>query len=220
MPEANHAIAFDFDGTLVDSAPGILRGISLTLDKNRVRPALPLDRRLIGPPLLMTLARAAGKDDPDLLDALVGDFIRFYDGGTCLDSPAFPGVAATLAALRQRGHDLFLVTNKRGTPTRRMLDHLGWSALFTAVYCLDEHADCPGKAQLLAKVLAAHMLCAADTPYVGDTDGDADAARANAMPYIHVAWGYSDFPEPTSGRLCATPGELLALIGSTSGASP
>ena len=165
------------------------------------------------------MANATGKDDPELLDVLIGDFIRFYDGGICLDSPAFPGVGATLANCARRGHVLFLVTNKRATPTRRMLDHLGWSTLFTAVYCLDEHADCQGKAQLLAKVIKAHTLCAADTPYVGDTDGDAQSARANAMPYIHVAWGYSDLPEPTSGRLCADPGELLTLIGST-GASP
>ncbi len=220
MSGALHAIAFDFDGTLVDSAPGILRGISLTLDKHRVSPALPLDRGLIGPPLPVILAKAAGKDDPSLLDTLMGDFIRFYDGGAYLDSLAFPGVDAALTALRQRGHELFLVTNKRGTPTRKMLDHLGWSALFTAVYCLDEHADCPGKAQLLAKVIRAHALCAANTPYVGDTDGDAQSAHANAMPYIHVSWGYSDRLQLTSGRLCAEPGELLTLIGSMTWAVP
>jgi phosphoglycolate phosphatase len=220
MLKANRAIAFDFDGTLVDSAPGILRGISLALDSNRVKPVLPLDRSLIGPPLLVTLARVAGRDDPDLLDALVGDFIRFYDGGACLDSPAFPGVGKTLAELRQRGYGLYLVTNKRGTPTQKILNHLGWSALFTAVYCLDEHVDCPGKAQLLAKLIEAHTLCATDTPYVGDTDGDAWSARAHAMPYIHVAWGYGHLPEPTPERICTDPGELLSLIDSTTRTSP
>jgi phosphoglycolate phosphatase len=220
MLAANRAIAFDFDGTLVDSAAGILRGISLALDRNRLRPVLPLDRTLIGPPLPLTLAKVAGKDDPDLLAALIADFIRFYDGGVCLDSPAFPGVSATLAELRQRGHCLYLVTNKRGTPTQRILEHLGWSALFTAVYCLDEHVDCPGKTQLLAKLIEAHRLCATDTPYVGDTDGDAVAARAQAMPYIHVTWGYGELPEPTPERICTDPGELLALIGSTTRTAP
>jgi phosphoglycolate phosphatase len=215
MLAANRAIAFDFDGTLVDSAPGILRGISLALEHNGVVPVLPLERRLIGPPLPVTLAKVAGRNDPDLLAALIGDFIHFYDGGACLDSAAFPGVGETLVELRRREHGLYLVTNKRGTPSRRMLDHLGWSALFSAVYCLDEHADCPGKVQLLAKVIQAHALCATETPYVGDTDGDAVAARANAMPYIHVAWGYGDLPEPTPERICTDPGQLLFMIGST-----
>jgi phosphoglycolate phosphatase len=218
--EAHRAIAFDFDGTLVDSAPGILRGISLALDSNRVRPVLPLDRRLIGPPLPVTLAKVAGRDDPDLLDALLGDFMRFYDGGASLDSPAFPGVGETLIELRQRGQVLYLVTNKRGTPTRRMLDHLGWGALFKAVYCLDEHRDCPGKAQLLAKAIAAHSLGAPDTPYVGDTDGDARSARANGMPYIHVAWGYGELPDPRPERICTHPGEWLTLIDPTAVRSP
>ncbi len=220
MLAVKHAIAFDFDGTLVDSAPGILRGISLALDSNHIRPVLPLDRRLIGPPLPVTLAKVAGTDDPDLLDALIGDFIHFYDGGACLDSPAFPGVGETLIALHQRGHGLYLVTNKRGMPTQKMLDHLGWSTLFTAVYCLDEHLDCPGKVQLLAKVIKAHSLSATATPYVGDTDGDARSARAHAMPYIHVAWGYGDLPEPRPERICTNPNELMSLIGPTSGTSP
>jgi phosphoglycolate phosphatase len=219
MLAASRAIAFDFDGTLVDSAPGILRGISLTLDRHGVRPVLPLDRRLIGPPLAVTLAKLAGKEDPDLLEALIGDFMRFYDGGAWLDSPAFPGVGAMLAELHHRGHDLYLVTNKRGTPTRKMLDHLGWSALFTAVYCLDEHADCPGKAQLLAKVIKAHSLCATATPYVGDTDGDALSARTHGMPYVHVTWGYGGLPERAPEGICTDPGELLAVIGSATRSS-
>jgi phosphoglycolate phosphatase len=214
MLAANRAIAFDFDGTLVDSAPGILQGISLALDCNRVMPVLPLDRRLIGPPLAVTLAKVAGKDDPVLLAALLGDFLRFYDGGISLDSHAFPGVGETLRELRRREQVLYLVTNKRGTPTRKMIDHLGWSAIFKAIYCLDEHADCAGKAQLLAKVIGAHALCAADTPYVGDTPGDALAARSNSMPYIHVAWGYGDAPEPAPERICTEPGELPSVLDS------
>ena len=206
-----YAIAFDFDGTLVDSAPGILRGLSEALSSHHISPVLPLDRSIIGPPLRQTLAMVSGQNDPGLLDAISIDFIRFYDGGACLDTPAFPGIDTVLAGLRQRGHDLYLVTNKRGTPTRKILDHLGWNALFKAVYSLDEHADCRNKAQLLAKVIQAQALNAADTPYIGDTSGDTQAAGANAMPYVHVAWGYGGIPEPRPVRICAQPGELLRL---------
>lgn len=220
MLAAKRAMAFDFDGTLVDSAPGILRGIARALDSHHIRPVVPLDRRLIGPPLPATLARVAGKDDPDLLAALIGDFMRFYDAGAWLETPAFPGVAAVLAELQQRGHSLYLVTNKRGKPTRKVLDHLGWSARFAAVYCLDENTDCPGKTQLLSKVIATHALRATDTPYIGDTDGDAVAARANAMPYVHVTWGYGELPQPAPLRVCADPGEWLSLSGTMTGAPP
>ena len=205
-----HAIAFDFDGTLVDSAPGILRGMAQALDSQHIAPAVTLDRNIIGPPLRQTLVTVAGSDDPVLIAGLTRGFIRFYDDGACLDTPAFRGVVEVLTELRRRGHDLYLVTNKRGTPTRKILAHLGWTDLFKAVYCLDEHAGCPGKPQLLTQVLKAHALPPAHTPYIGDTMGDFHAATANAMPFIHAAWGYGDPPAAT-GRSCTRPEELLRI---------
>lgn len=206
----SRAIAFDFDGTLVDSAPGILSGLRLALEKNRIDPAVPLDAGLIGPPLRATLARLAGSDDGALLDTLAADFKRCYDGGGYRDTRVYPGIGEALAALRQRAYTLYLATNKRGAPTRLILDHLGWTPLFAGIYCLDEHPGCENKAQMLGEILARHALPAADTPYVGDTEGDAQAARHHGMPYIHAAWGYG---EPAAARsICAQPAELLAAL--------
>jgi phosphoglycolate phosphatase-like HAD superfamily hydrolase len=51
MLAAHRAIAFDFDfdGTLVDSAPGILLALFLALGSNRMGRVLPLDRSAASP---------------------------------------------------------------------------------------------------------------------------------------------------------------------------
>lgn len=209
---APRAIAFDFDGTLVDSAPGILSGMALALEKNQIQPAVPLDAGIIGPPLRATLALVSGQEDDALLDRLVADFKQCYDGSGYRATAPYPGIGAALAQLVERGHALYLATNKRGTPTRLILDHFGWTPLFSAVYALDEHADCADKKQMLAKMLADHHLSASTTPYVGDTDADAAAARHNGMPYIHVAWGYGE--NPAQGSICHNGAELASLLES------
>ena len=218
MTAQYHAIAFDFDGTLVDSAPAILQCIRQVLDAHRIEPVVPLDRELIGPPLPAILAKVAGTDDHGLLDDVTRDFVRFYDGEACLNALVFPGTFETLDELRSRGRSLHLVTNKRGVPTRRMLAHFGWDSLFASAYCLDEHAECADKAQLLAKFMRTDKLFAATTPYVGDTEGDARSASINAMPYIHVPWGYGKLPESIPAQVCTSPSDLLDILLAGTGA--
>lgn len=212
MTTEYQAIAFDFDGTLVDSGPAILQGLCQVLDANRIQPIVPLTRELIGPTLPAILAKVAGTDDHSLLEELSRDFVRFYDGEACLTALVFPGTFETLDELRSRGRSLHLVTNKRAVPTRRMLAHLGLDRLFASAYCLDEHAECTDKAQLLAKFMRIDKLCAATTPYVGDTEGDARSASINAMPYIHVPWGYGKLPESIPARICTSQSHLLQIL--------
>lgn len=206
------AIAFDFDGTLVDSGPAIIQCICHVLDANRIQPVVPLGRELIGPPLPAILAKVAGTDDHLLIDALTRDFVRFYDGEACLNTRGFPGTFEMLDELKSRGRTLHVVTNKRAIPTRRILAHLGWDSLFASACCLDEHAECADKVQLLAKFIRTNELCAATTPYAGDTEGDARSASINTMPYIHVTWGYGKLPESIPAKICTSPLDLLHIL--------
>lgn len=212
--ETIQAIAFDFDGTLVDTAPGILRGMKLALDKNALQPCTALNPSIIGPPLKQTLALLCGSQDEVLLDQLVSDFKQCYDSDGYRDTIAYPAVGETLTVLQALGHPLYLATNKRGIPTRLILDHLGWSPFFQGIYCLDEHPDCPDKTSLLAKLLRQQSILPQRTPYIGDTEGDARAALANAMPYFHVSWGYGEDIAATVAPI-DTPQQLLAMLADT-----
>ncbi len=206
------AVILDFDGTLVDSAPAVLHGLDLALRKNGLSPTIPLNHDLIGPPLRVTLARLTGREDACLLDVLAADFKQCYDGDVCLGTRAFPGMGNALDGLASRGHELHLATNKRSIPTRLIVEQLGWTGLFTSLYCMDEHPDCENKAQLLGKILSEHGLIATETAYVGDVESDSISAQLNSMPYIHAAWGYGSLSDPARARICASPGQLLGMI--------
>jgi len=212
MTGASCAVAFDFDGTLVDSAPGIVRSLALVLEKNGIKPAVPVDEGLIGPPLPVMLARLVGRDRADCLDALLADFRHCYDGGACLEARKYPGIEAALLELRHRGHDLYLATNKPGIPTRQILGNFGWTPLFSGLYCLDEQAGCDNKAQMLGRMLKTHGLAPQQTLYVGDTQGDACSAAVHGIPYIHVAWGYGGATDPALPCTCGRPESLISMI--------
>ena len=204
-------IAFDFDGTLVDSAPGILTGMRLALEKNGIALRVALNPGIIGPPLKQTLSLVSCSQDEALLAQLAHEFKLCDDSTAYRDTAPYPGITVLLARLAEQGCQLYLATNKRAIPTKLILDHLGWTAFFAAVYCLDEHPAFRDKGQLLAQLLNRHHLKGADTPYIGDTDGDANAAALNQMPYVHVGWGYGAYPGPTT-RCSASTDQLLALM--------
>ena len=115
---------FDLDGTLVDSAPDILRLLGGVLREEGL--AVPeLDKGRIGP-LLEDIIRGIC---PDLAPADLERIVRIYRARyrACPfdESPAFPGIPPLFERLSGRGCRLFVATNKPEDVTRRLLDVRG-----------------------------------------------------------------------------------------------
>jgi phosphoglycolate phosphatase len=187
-------ILFDLDGTLIDSSPGILASFARILAADGLRPAVPLAPSLIGPPLAVTLRQVSGLDRPGdaaRLARLVEAFKADYDTAGYRDTAVFPGVAAGLAQLAGSGARLFIVTNKRMVPTRRILEALGLARHFAGIHTRDEtEPPAPSKAAVTARALARHGIDPPRAVFVGDSDEDAAAARENGLAFIHAAYGY------------------------------
>jgi phosphoglycolate phosphatase len=194
-------VLFDLDGTLVDSAPAILAAFRLVLDRNGIRAEVPLDSRLIGAPLMPTLLRLTGAAREEDVARLADLFRDVYDGEGLAATVAYDGLAEVLENLVDRGHRLYVVTNKRDVPTRRILALLRIAHRFAGVHALD--AAVPSvrdKRGLVAQVLGVHGLRAADCVMVGDTVEDATAAWANGLPFVGATYGYGT---PTVGAPAA-----------------
>ncbi|MBM3392071.1 MAG: HAD family hydrolase [Betaproteobacteria bacterium] len=187
-------ILFDLDGTLIDSSPGILASFARVLAAHGLKPAVPLEASLIGPPLAVTLRQVSGLGDTGdeaLLARLVEAFKADYDSAGYLTTEVFPGVAAGLAALATGGARLFVVTNKRLVPTRRILEALGLARYFSGIHTRDEtDPPAPSKSAVTRRVIARYGIDAARACFVGDSDEDAAAARENGLAFIHAAYGY------------------------------
>ena len=113
-------IAFDLDGTLLDSVPDLADAADKTMQ------ALGLERVTVeqvttwignGADILIGRCLSQSLDiDPDLDPALHREaralFDRFYDEGGHQKSALYDGVKATLAAFHQAGIPMAIVTNK------------------------------------------------------------------------------------------------------------
>jgi len=192
-------IAFDLDGTLVDTAPDLVGTLNVILAEEGLRP-LPMAqaRDLIGHGARRLLERgfqAAGAPLPD--DAMPGLFDRFiarYRAHIADESRPFPGAVAALEGLRADGARLAVCTNKPTGLSNALLAALDLARLFDAVVGPDA---APGPKPDPRHLLTA-ITAAGGTPeraiMVGDAATDAGAARAAGVPLILVSFGYTETP--------------------------
>ena len=210
-PPVPHSILFDFDGTLVDSAPSILDGLGRALERTGTRASVALTPALIGPPLRKTLATLAGRDDPALIDTLAAAFRNEYDSTGYKLTAVYPGVPAMLETFCRRGIALHIVTNKRIKPTRLILDYFGWTPWFSGIYALDSFEPAaPDKTALVREVLRRHALPAEHTWMVGDSAEDRQSALANGLYFFAATWGYGSAAADLGEAGLAEPDALLA----------
>ena len=190
MSRYSHVI-FDLDGTLIDSAPAILKSFREAFAQTGITPVCPIDESIIGPPLPETLQLLSGCAEPALIARLVEAFKASYDSTGYQATAAYAGIAELLAALTGAGLRLSIATNKRIHPTRLILAHLGWRDFFTHVYALDLFAPrLPDKAAMIGRLLADQAIAREQAIYIGDRREDGESADANGLPFVAVTWGY------------------------------
>lgn len=190
------AILFDFDGTLVDSAPSILAALEQALRACNVTPAVPLTATLIGPPLRRTLATLAGSDEAALLERLAAAFREEYDSHGYRLTARYPGVAEMLETLHAQDIALFIVTNKRIKPTRLILDYFDWTRWFSGIHALDSlQPAAADKLALVREVMQRHALRAPLTWMIGDSAEDRSSALGNGLRFFAATWGYGSAAE-------------------------
>ena len=205
-------LIFDLDGTLVDSAGGILESFAATLSACNVEPQEPLNSNLIGPPLGVILKRLSGSSDPGLIRDLTDYFKSHYDSQGLLLTKAFPGTEEMLRTLHEQGFSLHIATNKRLYAATKIVDLCGWNNLFASLYALDM-TDPPAldKANLLSRQIEALQLSPETTIYIGDRLDDGNAADQQSLDFYLAAWGYDESMSKVSDHwvVIETPDDLL-----------
>ena len=196
---AGAVIAFDLDGTLVDTAPDLIATLNLLLAQEGLAP-MPFEqaRPFIGRGAKWMIERGFQAADaplaPDQVQSLFDRFLIHYRAHIADESRPFPGCVAALEALRDQGAKLAVCTNKQTGLSTVLLDALDMSRLFDAVIGADAApAPKPDRRHLETAIAAA-----GGTPgraiLVGDAATDAGAARAAGVPLILVSFGYTEIP--------------------------
>lgn len=191
-------IAFDLDGTLVDTAPDLVGAWNQVLREEGLAPvSLEAGKRMIGNGVRVAVERAfqaAGSPrQGEALDAAVDRFTEVYRGRIAEESRAYPGVAETLDRLRAEGARLAVCTNKRTPLSLALLDALDLTSRFAAVVGSDQLAHKPDP-RLLQLAIERAGGQGGRALYVGDSMIDHATARAAGVPVVGVTFGYVDPP--------------------------
>ena len=194
-------VAFDLDGTLVDTGPDLTASLNHALVKLG-RPPVPEAsvRVMVGHGARKLLERglaASGEVNEALIDEGFPLFLDYYAAHICDRSVPFEGIERAMDALAEGGIRLAVCTNKPEALTLLLLDALGWQNRFAAVVGGDSLPQRkPDPAPLHAAILRAGGGRAA---YVGDSTTDTDTARAAGIPCVAVTFGFADRPPEELG---------------------
>jgi len=191
------ALLFDLDGTLVDTAPDLADAANHML---RSLGRATFDEATVaswigdGVPRLIKRALTGlrmGEPDPELFAQAQAIYGHYYEAHVADRGRLYPGVLATLEALRSDGFRLACVTNKAARFTKPLLATLGLAPFFDVVLSGDELPRVkPDPLPLLVAAERLQVACAG-TALIGDSGNDMRAAQAAQMSAIGVTYGYN-----------------------------
>jgi phosphoglycolate phosphatase len=197
-------IAFDLDGTLVDTAPDLIGALNDVLAERRL-PAVPVEaaRALVGHGAKALIERGfsvAGEPLPtEETPALVARFIDIYRTRIAAESRPFPGVERALDDLAAAGAALAVCTNKRTDLSTELLTALNLADRFAVIVGADlAPAPKPDGRHLIFTAERAGVPIGR-TLMVGDSANDVNAAKAAGAPVVAVSFGYTDIPAADLG---------------------
>lgn len=209
-----NVVLFDLDGTLTDSAAGIMSSYRHALRLLGLDAPDEAIRACIGPPLVDGFA-ALGVP-ARRLDEAVDLYRRHFSEVGILENQLYPGVAEMLDALSGAGLRLALATSKLGEYGGRILDQFGISGHFEAISGATRDGSRLHKEEIVDHALAElGRPDPAGVVMVGDREHDMLAARRHGLRGIGVTWGYGsvdELLEAFADVLAETPRQVVELV--------
>ena len=218
-------VIFDLDGTLTDSAAGVVASFRHALATVGAEvPAGDLAALAVGPPMHHSLA-AMGL--AERTDEAIAAYRADYTSRGWAKNALFDGIADLLADLRAAGVRLAVATSKAEPIAKRILDHFGVADYFEVIAGASMDGTRATKADVLAHALAQlHLLpqnlqenLQENIVMVGDRAHDVAGAAEHGISTVVVGWGYGagDVIDYQSGHPraahVATVAELREVLG-------
>jgi len=217
---------FDLDGTLSESAPGIVKCVQYALHKVGIEePDLTRLEAFVGPPLNVEFKEMYDLD-PETIEKAVDYFRERYAVDGIFDCNVYDGIPEMLKKCRESGMTLAVASNKPEPYVRQILEHFGIVQEFEVICgsrMEDERASAgnDAKAIIVKRALQGLLpqeeqsgrkeLCA----MVGDRRYDIEGALANGVAAVGVTFGYGteqELLEAGADRIAHTPEQLAEIL--------
>ncbi|MDR5898606.1 phosphoglycolate phosphatase [Halomonas vilamensis] len=218
-------VAFDLDGTLIDSVPDLAVAVQKTLDDQGLAVPQEADVRDWvgnGAPVLVERALTWALNEPPSEERQAEsyrEFLAHYAHAPNRLTRLYPGAAETLSVLKEAGLTLVLITNKPEDFIAPILEHFDLSGYFDLTLGGDSLARKKPDPLPLLHAAEYFGVPTCECAMVGDSRHDIGAGKAAAFTTFGLPYGYNH-GEPISD---SHPDVLLDtlddLISSTTGSS-
>jgi phosphoglycolate phosphatase-like HAD superfamily hydrolase len=206
-------VLFDLDGTLTDSAEGIVSSFRHALQTiGAPVPDGDLATRVVGPPMHHTLSTMGLGEQAD---AAIAAYRADYTSRGWAMNSLFDGIPALLADLRAAGVRLAVATSKSEPTARRILEHFGLDGFFEVIAGASPDGTRALKADVVAHALRQLEPLPDRVLMVGDRIHDVEGAAEHGIDTVVVGWGYgsADFSGPAAVAAHAHVETVEALRG-------
>ena len=186
------SLIFDIDGTLWDSRALVANGYNKQLKEEG------LERFSVDAEILKTVFGKVLTEIADILFAELPAAERYpllercmeREGETLNNDPChigYPKVKETLAELAKK-HRLFIVSNSQSGYPQLCMEKMGLQDLISGHLCFGDTGTCKG--ETIKKIMADNNITSAC--YIGDTQGDMEAADLAGIPFIYCTFGFGN----------------------------
>ena len=221
-PYSTRAVLFDLDGTLLDTAPDMVRSLNLLLQEEGVPTVDPVIARQHvsnGTTALVNLGFGKQQSVEDF-ERRCKRYLTIYEENLCVDTDFFDGMAETVTFLEEQAVLWGIVTNKPAFLTEPLLKALALDVRASVVISGDSLPQRKPHPQPLFHAAGVIELLTTECIYVGDAERDIIAGNRAGMVTLLASYGYieaADEPEEWGANgIIQYPQEILDWLDESS----
>ncbi len=192
-------ILFDLDGTLTESAPGIVSSVRYSLEQFNIKDQTDSQlMRFIGPPLSESYSEFYGFNK-EQCDIAIKYYREHYGVHGIFENSLYQDIPEVLEKLKNSGKKLYIATSKPEVYMKQIIAHFGIEKFFDDVCGGDLEEKRNEKWQIVETIIEKNNLHDAvkngTVLMIGDRKHDILGSRKNNVPCCGVLWGYGNIEE-------------------------
>ena len=195
IEKLHKVIAFDLDGTLVDSAPDITKALNYVLKINNLKKVKLVDvKKLIGSGAKALIVDAFEKQEKKInnITSLTNIFLEKYNECFKEKTSLFPYVKTVLKKLVKKNFKLVLVSNKPEYYSRELLIHFNILKYFSFISGGDTYTFRKPDPRHITKTIKNAGIKSYSCLFIGDSKFDLQCSDNADIPCILLSHGYSN----------------------------
>ena len=187
---------FDLDGTITDSAPGIVNSVIYALKQFGIEET---DRekllQFIGPPLTESFHRFYGFTEEESWKA-VEYYREYYAEKGIFECTVYEGLEDALKKIKESGRKILVATSKPEVYAKRIIEHFGLTKYFDYIAGMELDGGRGTKAQVIEYALETCKIKNRDEVLmIGDREHDVFGAENLGIDCVGVLYGFGSREE-------------------------